>query len=215
MSIETVKTGIVVADSTIRRAIVDCVGVGSSVVTSPFPPARQSARGRSGRRRLAARVTSSAVIRPPGPVPATSWSDTPSSTAVRRATGVAFGRRAPAPSPESDTAATDTGCALVDSCCDGSRSVVRSVQHLRRSRASRSALPTAAVPPSGTRIAASVPVGLRLVDDGRLVGLDLDQALASLERLSGRLQPAEDDCVRHRVRQLRHRQLAGHERLTP
>ena len=90
-SAETVKTGIVVADSTIRRAIVACVAVSSTMRASP------SAGGRGLLRRrpepAAAFWTSSRVIRPPGPVPAMPWSETPSSTAVRRATGVAFGRR--------------------------------------------------------------------------------------------------------------------------
>ena len=53
------------------------------------------------------------------------------------------------------------------------------------------------------------PVPLGLVDHGGLVGLDLDQALASLESLARGLQPAEDDRVGHRVGELRHGQLAG------
>ena len=74
-----------------RRAIVACVAVSS---TMRDVPAGACADRPAGRQRSAARCTSSLVILPPGPLPATSWSERPSSTAVRRATGVAFGARA-------------------------------------------------------------------------------------------------------------------------
>ena len=182
-------------------------------VTSPFPSAAAVARPRVAP--AAALVTSSLVIRPPGPVPAMSWSETPSSTAVRLATGVAFGRRGPAPSLD--------GRARRDGARRDSR---RGPPRGRRSLlAARSAL---AVREGRDRLAHRGRAALRhedrgerarglgLVHDGRLVRLDLDQPLAALEGVAGRLQPADDDGVGHRVRQLRHRQLAGHDgRLTP
>ena len=135
MSVETVKNGIVVADSTIRRAIVACVAVSSSTRVSPFPRAICCGCAPVS---AAAFCTSSRVIRPPGPVPTRPWSETPSSTAVRLATGVAFGRCAPAPSCWGLTPAGSDPC-------------------LSRFASVAIGSPIAAVPPSGTRIESSVP----------------------------------------------------------
>ena len=184
-SAETVKNGIVVADSTIRRAIVACVAVSSTMLRLA------SAAGcgcRAGEPEPAAELwTSSRVIRPPGPVPAMPWSETPSSTAVRRATGVASGTRA-ADAPLRRPARTPAVA-------------VRERRDRLTDRDCRS---------FGNEDRVERAVGLGLVDDRRLVRLDLDQALAAREGLTRRLQPTDDDGLGHRVRQLGHRQLVRH-----
>ena len=100
----------------------------------------------------AALVTSSPVMRPPGPVPAMPCSEIPSSTAVRFATGVAFGRSPGGdPPPDGDVGVEAASGASVSSGCLSLRAAT--------SPFARSAIgsPTAAVAPSGTRIEASVP----------------------------------------------------------
>ena len=132
MSAETVNDGIVVADSTIRRAIVACVGVSSRTCTSPFPRLAGSGAGAGAvvPDSAAARSTSSRVIRPAGPVPTIPWSETPSSTAVRLATASRSRRSA---LPQRPVAAPSP----LASVAIGS--------------------PIDAVAPSGTRIEPSVP----------------------------------------------------------
>ena len=48
---------------------------------------------------------------------------------------------------------------------------------------------------------------LRLVDDRRLVGLDLDERLALRDRIARPLQPLQDGRLLHRVGEARHRQV--------
>ena len=54
------------------------------------------------------------------------------------------------------------------------------------------------------------PAGGRLVDHVGLVGLDLDQLLAERDLVAGRLQPAQDRALLHRVREPRHDDVLGH-----
>ena len=106
------KSGAVAFDSAIRRLTVCCRRVSSWISASPFGAglaalrlgARSSAgawrlRGLPRRRRRraasplsAAACTSAFTIRPPGPEPSSRASSTPSSRAMRRATGDAFTR---------------------------------------------------------------------------------------------------------------------------
>ena len=164
----------------------------------------------------AARVTSSTVIRPPGPVPVSPWRETPSSTAVRRATGVATGRPGAEPSvsgprlgaPGSQRGAEPPARAAGRRpCVAACRAVAVRKRRDRLSDGHRRALR------DEDRVERPVPLGL--VDHGGLVGLDLDQALAPREGLARRLQPAEDHRVGHRVGELRHRQLARRHGVSP
>ena len=105
------KSGAVAFDSAIRRLTVCCSLVSSC--TSAWPLAPASPRCGSGARcsgcsagaatgaaspLSAAACTSAFTIRPPGPEPSSRASSTPSSRAMRRATGEAF-TRPPSPFP--------------------------------------------------------------------------------------------------------------------
>ena len=103
-----VKSGIVALDSAIRRAIVCCARVSSTVVVSPFAVATPSAgaagagggAGAPAAREAAgapAPCTSAFTIRPPGPWPLSARRSTPLSRAIRLARGEAL-TRSPAPS---------------------------------------------------------------------------------------------------------------------
>jgi hypothetical protein len=155
-SAAAVRTGVVVADSAIRRAIVVSVGVSSRVVTSPFPVASRDSAGAEPPAAAAA-LTSSTVTRPPGPVPAMPWSETPSSTATRLATGEAFARE-PVSLPSGD-GPPSAAWTMRDGSGDDARGG-RAASPLASPAPFDSVAivsPTPAVPPSGTRIAASIP----------------------------------------------------------
>ena len=124
MSTSSVSTnsGAVALDSAIRRAIVCCSRVSSSIVVSPRPVPRSPETTGAGTSFFfsagfssalpssfagassalpppfcAAASTSDFTIRPPGPVPFSEPRSTPSSCAIRRATGEAFTRPLPSP----------------------------------------------------------------------------------------------------------------------
>ena len=154
-SAAAVRTGVVVADSVIRRAIVASVGVSSRVVTSPFPAVSRVSGAAASE--PAAALTSSTVTRPPGPVPAMPWSETPSSTATRLATGEAFGRE-PALSPSGDRPSSAWPLAGEgSSVAAGGDGVASPLVSPSPFDSVAIASPTPAVPPSATRIAASLP----------------------------------------------------------
>ena len=144
MSTSSVRTnsGAVALDSAIRRAIVCWSRVSSSIVVSPRPvvaspdlaagfAASASGAGSVGRASscsagassagapfFAAAWTSDFTIRPPGPVPVSPDSSTPSSAAIRRAIGDAFTRPLPSPAGWSTcSSAVATGASSSD-CSD-------------------------------------------------------------------------------------------------
>ncbi len=136
-SADTVKLGISAADSDMRRAMVACVGVSS---TTRMSPRASAVRADASAAVPAARCTSSRVILPPGPLPTTSWRESPSSTAVRRATGVALGCASAAAASFAGAGAGNCSAAAAP-----------------RPASLATGCPTAAVSPSKTRIASSVP----------------------------------------------------------
>ena len=185
-SAETVKTGIVVADSTILRAIVACVGVGSRTLTSPLPETGACAvEPRSCPPRPPLVVTSSTVIRPPGPVP------------VSAVEGDAELDRGPPRDRRRDGTCgaepSAAGAALGGGVAAGGgarrlglrrRTAVPRGRRAVAVREGRDRLSDRHGRALGSEDRVERPVPLGLVDDGRLVGLDLDQTLASLEGLA-------------------------------
>ena len=146
-------------------------------------------------------------MRPPGPVPLTPSRGTPSFAASARATGVARARvlraagagaarlprvmRRGAAGRAAATAGGGGGAAVAD-----------------RRRAIGS--PSAATPPVADEDLVQHAGGLGLVDDRRLVRLDLDERLALRDLVAGLLQPLQHGRLLHRVRELRHPDVDEH-----
>ena len=141
-------------DRPLHRAELD-PRLGASTVGRAASPASDGAACACAPSGMAAAArTSARTMRPPGPVPETEASGTPSSAAVRRATGVAATRAAR--SCDGDVgpltgAGRHRGGWCRDRCARCGRA---STAAARRATTA----PSAAVPPSGTTISASVPV---------------------------------------------------------
>jgi hypothetical protein len=137
MSTSSVSTnsGAVALDSAMRRAIVCWSRVSSSIVVCPRPvPASPETTGAGTSRFFfsagcssafsslagaaslalspfcAAASTSDLTIRPPGPVPLSEPRSTPSSCAMRRATGEAFTRPLPSPCGSAAPSPSSSSC---------------------------------------------------------------------------------------------------------
>ena len=140
MSAETVKTGIVAADSAIRRAIVACVGVSSRTLISPLP-ATGSCAGSAGAVRLGRR--SGHVV--DGDPPARARAGELVERDAELDGGAARDRRRVGPSRAGVVGGTPTsaaGCGrrrVQPARAPPARAVRRRVLRRRRSRASRSA----------------------------------------------------------------------------
>ena len=174
---------------------------------------------------LAAASTSALTIRPPGPVPWSWPSSSPSSRAIRRATGDALARP-PLPPPPARRARPrpSAGRRLGASAgARGSASLLAAfglaaLGSLRRVVSADGAVAAAADRrdrrADGERVALlgddlQRPLLVGLVRHVGLVGLDLDELLALGDLVPVGLEPLEDRALLHRVGQAGHRDV-GH-----
>ena len=211
MSIETPswKTGAAHA-SVRRRAIVLRIEVSATTSTSPSRRERRRRRGRS-RRRRGAFSTSSATMRPSGPVPASAARSTPRSRAIRRASGDALIRAVRADAHGSASLVAARGRPA-----SARRSRLPRLGGLPRPQARAPPAPAAALPspsspscpitaivePTSTSPSGdddleqdAVEVGLDLLR--HLVGVELVERLALLDGVALGLEPADDRAGLH------------------
>ena len=201
----TSNDGISERDCVMRRAIVWPVVDSSTTVVGPL---RSSAAGSRapGRRRRRARphARRACGCARPGPCRRARAARRRAATAVRRATGVARARTR----PRCRGGRSDGGTAIARRSGRDRRAAAPAAR--RRSPSSpaqpRDRLAERRDSAFGHEDLDEHAVSLGLVDDGRLVRLDLDQRLAADERLAGPLQPSDDRRLAHRVREARHPQ---------
>ena len=247
------KSGAVAFDSAMRRVTVCCrrvsswisdLALGAGLAAGGLGALRASgSRSSSALGRAApapplsaAACTSAFTIRPPGPEPSSRASSTPSSRAIRRATGEAF-TRSPSPAPLLGARAGRGARSARAAGLLGARgSRLGLGSSARRSGSSRRLLRSGSASASPRRLLARLArladardqladgervallghdldqhaVGVGLVGHVGLVRLDLHERLAALDLAALLHEPLEDRALLHRVGQARHRDVGGH-----